>query len=159
VSVADLSRKIGQSLETLLSVDAHVPRAVRVTVTGRTPAHGLFFGRATQLRAEVLNQIGIIGNERLWLEKVRLATSAPEHPYGAGEPLEALDDLKQILADAAHDPDFLALLERDLKPFLGKVRSDVKEDVPLLALAREGDLTALVRQVGPALLARLARGE
>ncbi|PFW66662.1 DNA repair exonuclease, partial [Bacillus sp. AFS075960] len=44
-------------------------------------------------------------------------------------------------------------------PFLGKVRSDVKEDVPLLALAREGDLTALVRQVGPALLARLARGE
>ena len=63
------------------------------------------------------------------------------------------------LADAAHDPDFLALLERDLKPFLGKERSDVKEDVPLLALAREGDLTALVRQVGPALLARLARGE
>jgi DNA repair exonuclease SbcCD nuclease subunit len=159
LTVADLSKRIGQSLDALLSVDAHVPRAVRVTVTGRTPAHGLFFGRAPQLRAEVLNQIGIVGNDRLWLEKVRLATSAPEQQKGDREQFEALEDLKQILADAAHDPDFLALLERDLKPFVGKVRSDVKEEVPLLTMARAGELTALVEQVGPALLARLATGE
>ncbi|RQR63272.1 DNA repair exonuclease [Burkholderia sp. Bp9002] len=159
VSIADLSRKIGQSLEALLAVDGHVPRAVRVTVTGQTPAHGLFFGRAPQLRAEVLNQIGIIGNERLWLEKVKLATSAMHEPHGEREQLEALDDLKQILADAAHDPEFLALLERDLRPFVGKVRSDVKEDSPLLELARSGELAGLVQQVGPALLARLSRGE
>ncbi|WP_322066839.1 metallophosphoesterase family protein [Burkholderia ubonensis] len=159
VTIADLARKIGQSLEALLMVDGHVPRAVRVTVTGRTPAHGLFFGRATQLRAEVLNQIGIIGNERLWLEKVKVATSAMDLSHGETEQLEALEDLKQILADAAHDPEFLALLERDLKPFVGKVRSEVKEEVPLLSLARSGELTALVQQVGPALLARLALGE
>ncbi|TCW84204.1 DNA repair exonuclease [Burkholderia sp. SRS-46] len=158
-SIADLSRKIGQSLEALLTVDGHVPRAVRVTVTGQTPAHGLFFGRATQLRAEVLNQIGIIGNERLWLEKVKLATSAADESHGAREQLEALEDLKQILADAAHDPEFLALLERDLRPFVGKVRSEVKEEAPLLGLARSGELTGLVQQVGPALLARLSRGE
>ncbi|WP_321874174.1 metallophosphoesterase family protein [Burkholderia ubonensis] len=159
VTIADLARKIGQSLEALLTVEGHVPRAVRVTVTGRTPAHGLFFGRATQLRAEVLNQIGIIGNERLWLEKVKVATSAMDLSHGETEQLEALEDLKQILADAAHDPEFLALLERDLKPFVGKVRSEVKEEVPLLSLARSGELTALVQQVGPALLARLAQGE
>ncbi|AOK63791.1 metallophosphoesterase [Burkholderia ubonensis] len=159
VTIADLARKIGQSLEALLTVDGHVPRAVRVTVTGRTPAHGLFFGRATQLRAEVLNQIGIIGNERLWLEKVKVATTAMDLLHGEAEQLEALEDLKQILADAAHDPEFLALLERDLKPFVGKVRSEVKEEVPLLSLARSGELTALVQQVGPALLARLAQGE
>ncbi|KUZ63839.1 metallophosphoesterase [Burkholderia ubonensis] len=159
VTIADLARKIGQSLEALLTVDGHVPRAVRVTVTGRTPAHGLFFGRATQLRAEVLNQIGVIGNERLWLEKVKVATSAMDLSHGETEQLEALEDLKQILADAAHDPEFLALLERDLKPFVGKVRSEVKEEVPLLSLARSGELTALVQQVGPALLARLAQGE
>ncbi|KVP95462.1 metallophosphoesterase [Burkholderia ubonensis] len=159
VTIADLARKIGQSLEALLTVDGHVPRAVRVTVTGRTPAHGLFFGRATQLRAEVLNQIGIIGNELLWLEKVKVATSAMDLSHGETEQLEALEDLKQILADAAHDPEFLALLERDLKPFVGKVRSEVKEEVPLLSLARSGELTALVQQVGPALLARLAQGE
>jgi DNA repair protein SbcD/Mre11 len=158
-SVADLSRKIGASLEALLLVDSHVPRAVRVTVTGKSPAHGLFFGRATQLRAEVLNQIGIIGNEKLWLEKVKLETSAADTAAAQNEQLEALADLRQILEAATQDPEFLALLERDLHPFIGKVRSEVKEDAPLLELAREGKLAALVEQVGPALLARLSTGE
>jgi DNA repair protein SbcD/Mre11 len=159
LSVADLSRKIGASLEALLLVDLHVPRAVRVTVTGKSPAHGLFFGRATQLRAEVLNQIGIIGNEKLWLEKVKLETSAADTAAAQHEQLEALADLRQILEAATQDPEFLALLERDLHPFIGKVRSEVKEDAPLLELAREGKLAALVEQVGPALIARLSTGE
>jgi hypothetical protein len=111
------------------------------------------------LRAEVLNQIGIIGNEKLWLEKVKLATSAADMPHSRSEQLEALEDLKQILASAASDPEFLALLERDLRPFVGKVRSEVKEEVPLLSMARTGELTELVQQVGPALLARLSNGE
>jgi len=159
LSVADLSRKIGAALEALLSTDPHVPRAVRVTVTGKSPAHGLFFGRATQLRAEVLNQIGIIGNEKLWLEKVKLETTAADTTAVQHEQLEALVDLKQILDAATQDPEFLALLERDLRTFVGKVRSEVKEDAPLLELAREGNLAALVDQVGPALLARLSTGE
>jgi len=159
LSVADLSRKIGASLETLLSTDPHVPRAVRVTVTGKSPAHGLFFGRATQLRAEVLNQIGIIGNERLWLEKVKLETRAADTAAAQNEQFEAIADLKQILEAATQDPDFLALLERDLRAFVGKVRSEVKEDAPLLELVRDGKLAALVEQVGPALLARLSTGE
>ncbi|WP_321908188.1 DNA repair exonuclease [Paraburkholderia sp. J11-2] len=158
-SVADLARKIGAALEALLSVDAHVPRAVRVTVTGRSPAHGLFFGRATQLRAEVLNQIGIIGNDKLWLEKVKLETSPADTAAAQNEQIEALADLKQILDAATQDPEFLALLERDLRAFVGKVRSEVKEDAPLLELARDGKLAALVEQVGPALLARLSTGE
>ncbi|MEX3979943.1 exonuclease SbcCD subunit D [Paraburkholderia sp. EG287A] len=158
-SVADLSRKIGAALEALLAVDAHVPRAVRVTVTGKSPAHGLFFGRATQLRAEVLNQIGIIGNDKLWLEKVKLETSAADTAAAQNEQIEAIADLKLLLEAATQDAEFLALLERDLRAFVGKVRSEVKEDAPLLELAREGKLAALVEQVGPALLARLSTGE
>jgi DNA repair protein SbcD/Mre11 len=159
LSVADLSRKIGNALEAVLATDAHVPRAVRVTVSGKSPAHGLFFGRATQLRAEVLNQIGIIGNDKLWLEKVKLETTAADAAAAQNEQLEALVDLKQILEAATQDPDFLAMLERDLHPFIGKVRSEVKEDAPLLELAREARLAALVEQVAPALLARLSTGE
>jgi DNA repair protein SbcD/Mre11 len=159
LSVADLSRKIGNALEAVLATDAHVPRAVRVTVSGKSPAHGLFFGRATQLRAEVLNQIGIIGNDKLWLEKVKLETNAADAAAAQSEQLEALVDLKQILEAATQDPDFLAMLERDLHPFIGKVRSEVKEDAPLLELAREARLAALVEQVAPALLARLSTGE
>ncbi|WP_042263841.1 metallophosphoesterase family protein [Paraburkholderia heleia] len=157
--VADLSRKIGAALEALLCVDAHVPRAVRVTVTGKSPAHGLLFGRATQLRAEVLNQIGIIGNDKLWLEKVKLETRAADTAAAQNEQIEALADLKLLVEAATQDAEFLALLERDLRAFVGKVRSEVKEDAPLLELAREGKLAALVEQVGPALLARLSTGE
>ena len=80
--------------------------------------------------------------------EVRLATSAADHQPGESEQLEALEDLKQI--PTPRDPDFLELLERDLKPFVGKVRSDVKEEVPLLTMARAGELTALVEQVGVA---------
>jgi predicted phosphodiesterase len=158
-SIAELSMKIGQSLEDLLSLDGHVPRAVRVTVIGKTPAHGAFFGRAQQLRAEVLNQIGVIGNEKLWLERVHLATSPMDTFLGESDQQEALADLKQILNAAATDPDFLALLQRDLQPFVGKVRSEVREDVPLLSLVRSSELAALVEHVAPALLARLAKGE
>lgn len=58
------------------------------------------------------------------------------------------------------DTDFLASLDRELKPFVGKVRSEVRgEDVPMLSKARSGELSALVGQVGESLLARLARGE
>ncbi|WP_246791885.1 metallophosphoesterase family protein [Burkholderia perseverans] len=159
-TIEALSHKIGAALEALLATDGEVPRAVRVTVTGATPLHGQLFGRAAELRAEVLNQIGMLGNQRLWLEKVKLRTEPLAEPAAHGEPLEALDDLRCILAEAIHDREFLASLDRELKPFVGKVRSDVRgEDVPLLGAARAGELPALVEQVGTALLARLARGE
>ncbi|WP_186262594.1 metallophosphoesterase family protein [Burkholderia gladioli] len=159
-TIEALAQKTGRALEALLASDGEVPRAVRVTVTGASSLHGQLFGRSAELRAEVLNQIGIIGNERLWLEKVKLRTEPPAAVAEHGEALEALEDLKRILAEAVDDPDFLASLDRELKPFVGKVRSEVRgEDVPMLSKARSGELSALVGQVGEALLARLARGE
>ncbi|WP_186087205.1 metallophosphoesterase family protein [Burkholderia gladioli] len=159
-TIEALAQKTGRALEALLASDGEVPRAVRVTVTGASPLHGQLFGRGAELRAEVLNQIGIIGNERLWLEKVKLRTDPPAAAAEHGEALEALEDLKRILAEAVDDTDFLASLDRELKPFVGKVRSEVRgEDVPMLSKARSGELSALVGQVGEALLARLARGE
>jgi DNA repair protein SbcD/Mre11 len=158
-SIAELSRQVGLSLEQLLETDGHVPRAVRVTVVGETPAHGLFFGSAKELRAEVLNQIGIIGNDRLWLEKVKVATSPLAKQQRQNENMEALAELQEILVSAASDQDFLAQLEKGLQPFVGKVSSDVKEETPLLAKARAGDFAALIQHVGPALMARLAQGD
>jgi DNA repair exonuclease SbcCD nuclease subunit len=158
-SIAELSKKVGRSLEDLLSIDGHVPRAVRVTLLGETSAHGLFFGSAKELRAEVLNQVGIIGNDRLWLEKVKVSTSAPASQQRQSENMEALAELQEILTSAAADPEFLAQLERGLQPFVGRVVPDVKEETPLLAQARVGDFAALIRHAGPGLMARLAQGE
>ncbi|SCX65768.1 DNA repair exonuclease [Variovorax sp. EL159] len=158
-SMADVARQVGRSLEDLLQVDSHVPRAVRVTLVGRSRAHGSLFGKAHELRAEVLGQIAAIGNERLWLEKVKLATRPFDAVNDVGARMDAIADLQEILGEAAADPAFLEQLRSELQPFFGKVPADVKEDVPFLALAREGDFSALLAHVSPALLASLMDGE
>ena len=155
LTMGDVARQIGVQLEALLAVDGHVPRAVRVTLSGRSRAHGALFGKAQELRAEVLGQIAAIGNERLWLEKVKVATQPIAESTHIAARMDAVADLEGILAEANSDPEFLAQLRAELQPFFGKVHADVKEDVPYLTLAREGDFGALLSHVSPALLASL----
>jgi DNA repair protein SbcD/Mre11 len=157
-TMADLSREVGLNLEKLLSVDAHVPRALRITLTGKSPAHGLFWGQKQQLRAEVLNQVGILGNEKVWLEKVKVATAPLDSFTGQADFLEALGDLRNILEDAENDPDFIAALASDLAPFMGRVRAEVDGDHSFLALARSGSYADLAKKIGPLLLNHLATG-
>ncbi|KAA0911241.1 DNA repair exonuclease [Pusillimonas sp. ANT_WB101] len=158
-SMADIARQTGAALENLLSIDEHVPRAVRVTLRGRSAMHGPLFGNAQTLHAEVRSQIAVLGNDKVWLEKVKVATEPLEDALALHSRFDAIADLQAILADAADDPDFLAALQSELQPFFGRVVADVNNDVPLLSLARAGDFADLVNQVSPALLARLAEGE
>lgn len=154
-----VSRLIGEGLHGLLDQDGHVPRAVRVSVFGRTPAHGELFGLEAQLRAEVLAQIASLGNERLWLEKVRVNTEAVAEVDVAHERMDAFADLQTILGAAAADPDFVAQLQAELTPFVGKTPLDLQPLVPLLEQIRRGDLGGLVAEVAPGLLAHLAQRE
>ena len=158
-SMSDVARRVGEGLNGLLTVDSHVSRAVRVVVTGQTLAHGTLFGHATELRSEVLGQIAAIGNERLWLEKVKVQTQPVATASAAGEGTGAIADLKEIFDEAATDPAFIAHLQSELQHFFGKLSAEVKEDVPLLKLAREADFASLVKHVSPALLATLINDE
>ena len=158
-SMSDVARRVGEGLNGLLTVDSHVSRAVRVVVTGQTLAHGTLFGHATELRSEVLGQIAAIGNERLWLEKVKVQTQPVAMAPAAGEGTGAIADLKEIFDEAAADPAFIAHLQSELQHFFGKLSAEVKEDVPLLKLAREADFASLVKHVSPALLATLINDE
>jgi DNA repair exonuclease SbcCD nuclease subunit len=158
-SLQDVSRLVGQALQTVLDEDAQVPRAIRVTLQGRTKAHGQLFGLQAQLRAEVLAQIAGIGNERLWLEKVRVATEAfvdadKMHAY-----LDAFSDLQAILNQAAADPELTAELQKELAPFAAKTPPELQELVPLLEQIRQGQLQGVIEEVGPAVLAHLAQEE
>lgn len=158
-TLLDVSRNIGRALETLLDVDGHVPRAIRVTVNGRTKAHGQLFGLESQLRSEVLAQIASIGNDRLWLEKVRLQTEALVDAARAHERMDAFADLQEILAAAAVDPEFSKQLQAELTPFATKAPLDLQPLLPLLEDIRLGTLKDLVDGVSPGLLAHLAQGE
>lgn len=86
-------RKTGRALEALLDTDGNVPRAARITVAGKTRAHGDLFGLEAQLRNEVLAQIASIGNDRLWLEKVRIETHPLVDVEKFHERMDAFSDL------------------------------------------------------------------
>src|SRR5690606_13096200 len=107
-TLAEVVRTTGRQMETLLEQDPGVPRAVRVCITGHSAAHGELFGRAAQLRQEVLAQIAAIGNDRLWLEKVKVETSAEPGENQAAH-LGALTELADIFAQAHDNPEFLQL--------------------------------------------------
>lgn len=158
-TLADVVQKTGRALEELLETDGEVPRAARITVEGNTRAHGELFGLEAQLRNEVLAQIASIGNERLWLEKVRIATKSLDSSKKLHERMDAFADLQTILEEAATDVNFIEELKAALAPFAGKAPLDLQEVVPLIEKIRTGDLKELIDEVAPGLLAHLAQAE
>lgn len=158
-TLEEVVRKTGQGLEALLDIDGEVPRAARITITGKTKAHGDLFGLAAQLRHEVLAQIAAIGNERLWLEKVRVETQPVVDVAKLQERNDAFTDLQVILEEAATDVEFNAQLQAALAPFAAKAPLELQSEVPLIEQIRKGDLQALVNEVAPGLLAHLSQAE
>ena len=158
-TLEEVVRKTRRALEAILNTDGEVPRAARITITGKTRAHGELFGLEAQLRNEVLAQIASIGNERLWLEKVRLQTNPLVDAVTLHERMDAFTDLQVILEEAATDVAFIEELQTALAPFAGKAPLDLQPLVPLIDQIRKGDLKALVDEVAPGLLAHLAQVE
>lgn len=159
-TLADVVRAIGKELEALVqNSPANMPSAIRIVVTGKTPAHGELFGMEAQLRAEVLALAAAIGPERLWIEKVKTATSATDDGEAIRARGDALSDLQELLEQAETDPDFLKGLQDDLMGLVGKAPLALQDAVPYFKDIRSGDLAALVREVRPGLLSQLARME
>jgi DNA repair exonuclease SbcCD nuclease subunit len=159
-SLDEVVRKTGNALETLMADDgATLPLAVRVQLVGQTPAHGELFGREHQLRAEVLGQVLALGSERLWLEKVRLATQAPDEIEALDGRADALADLQDLLREAQDDADFIKSLQTDLMGLVGKAPLELQTSVPGFQDIRDGKLDALLDEVRTALMAHLAQSE
>lgn len=159
-SLADVVDAARKGLEELIAHHpAAIPAAVRVTVTGRTLAHGDLFGLEAQLRLEILAIAAAIGMDRLWIEKVKVATSAADEGEGAGTRGDALADLQVILEAADSDPEFLKSLRDDLLMLASKAPPELQAVVPYFEEIRSGDLARLVREVRPGLLSHLAREE
>jgi exonuclease SbcD len=153
-SMEHVAQKVGRSLTSMLEKD-NVCHAVRVVLEGKTAFHGALFGSAADLRAQVLAQAAAIDPDKLWIEKVKVATKPVEQPESDAESRQALADLQGILQEAQADPDFVKHLEAELAPFLNRLTAEVKHDVPFVALARDGRFGELVAQVAPDLLAKL----
>ncbi|NYT59387.1 DNA repair exonuclease [Alcaligenaceae bacterium] len=159
-SFAQVVRAIGNAMQDLLAEqDSDLLLAVRVVVEGVSAVHGELFGQEGQLRAEVLGQVAALGHDRLWLEKVKLATSAPAEPATEHDRAEALADLRTLLLQAETDTDFLESLQSELMGLVGKAPPELQGSVPWFDDIRAGDLSGLLNEVGPALMAHLSKAE
>ena len=159
-SLSDVVGAIGKELEGIVeNSPSTIPTAVRVTLTGKTPAHGDLFGLEFQLRAEVLALAVAMGAERLWIEKVKVATSAVDDGEAVKARADALSDLQDLLQAAESDPDFLKSLQEDLLGLVNKAPLELQTTVPYFKAIRAGDLVDLVREVRPGLVSHLAKVE
>ncbi|WP_250509469.1 DNA repair exonuclease [Caballeronia sp. GACF4] len=164
VTLDDVALAVGRALDALVESAAQpVPLAVRVTITGATEAHGALFGLEAQLRAEVLAQIAAISHDRLWLEKVKIATQPIVHSSAAGEPFaggaDALADLHALLVEAESDPEFLSMLKERLIGLASQAPGELQKSVPELEYVRNDDLARIVAEVRSGLIAQLADAE
>ena len=130
-----------------------------MTITGKTPAHGDLFGLESQLRLEVLAIAAAIGMDRLWIEKVKVATSAVDDGEAARTRGDALSDLQGILEATDTDAEFLKSLREDLLMLVTKAPLELQATIPYFEEIRSGDLARLVRDVRPGLISHLAREE
>lgn len=159
-ALSEVVSAIGKALDELIeSSSSKIPTAVRITVTGKTPAHGDLFGLEAQLRAEVLALAVAIGAERLWIEKVKVSTSAADDGGAVRARADALSDLQDLLQAAESDADFLKSLQSDLLGFVNKAPFELQNSIPYFKAIRAGDLVDLVREVRPGLLSHLAKAE
>lgn len=131
--------------------------ALRITLTGATPAHGELFGLEAQLRAEVLAQAATLGLDRLWVEKLVLDTTPQDTASTLAARSDALADLQALLAQAPDDPDLVQGLQADLMQMIGKPPAELIAEVPVLQDIRAGRLDTLLAQTAPSLLAHLAK--
>lgn len=154
--LAGVVRAVGRAFEDLLDAAEQRPLAVRVRLVGHSPAHGALFGRESHLRAEILGQAAAIGQDRLWVEKVRVETAPPVEPVDPRARADAIADLAALLGAAPDDPDLLADLGEALRPLVDRAPQELLQSVPELAAIRAGALAELVREVAPGLLAHLA---
>lgn len=159
-SFNDVVRTIADALESLVTQarDA-LPLAVRVTVSGKTAAHGELFGLEAQLRLEVLAAIAVLGNERLWLEKLRLATRPIDDDDALRARADALADLQALLAGAHADGDFVQALQSDLALLISKAPLELRSIMPYFDDIKDGTLTRLLQDIEPSLIAYLAKAE
>ncbi len=164
--VEEASRRIDDALDEALQSQADGRLlAVRVRLTGRTPLHGEFARDEAGLRERLLALASAIGWDRVWPEKLELATEPPRTDAELRGREDALGDLRRMLDGARDDAELAALVKTPLDELWSRLPAELKNEIDWtaeggpLARVEAGDAAALAEDVAPWLLARLAGSE
>lgn len=156
-------RLAGQAMEQLLqTTPSDLPLAVRVVFKGRSAAHAALVVDEGQLRQEVIAQAVALNADRIWIEKVRVASEGfvITHSTADEEAQGALAELENLALSAKDDPDFVHSLQADWQALLEKLPHDVLQASPDLSMLRQDPLSQVsdrIQQATPLLMARVGQ--
>jgi len=157
-------RAAGLGLERALeSTPPHLPLAVRVLFKGRSAAHAELVADEGQLRQEVIAQAVALDADRLWIEKVRVASEASDADQTSlnDEAEGALAELAGLALAAKDDPEFVLSVQADWLALLEKLPHEVLQASPDLQMLRQDPLAQVsdrLRKATPMLMRRVAQG-
>jgi len=140
-------RAAGLGLErTLDSTPSHLPLAVRVLFKGRSAAHAELVADEGQLRQEVIAQAVALDADRLWIEKVRVASEAldTDQMSSTDDAEGALAELAGLALAAKDDPEFVQSMQADWLALLEKLPHEVLQASPDLQALRQDPLAQIV---------------
>jgi hypothetical protein len=115
-----------------------------------------------QLRQEIIAQAVALDADRIWVEKVRVASEAlgtTQSPFG-DDAQGALAELEGLALSAQNDPDFIRSLQAEWAALLEKLPHDVLQAAPELSALRQDPMTQVsdrIRQATPMLMARVGQ--
>ncbi len=145
------ARQAGQDIERLLdSVAGDLPMAIRVTFTGQSIAHRELLGQESQLRQEVIAQAVALDPDRIWIEKVKIASQSPNGGSDRildEESADALMELESLAKTAISDSDFMNSLQQDIQILLEKLPHEVLQAMPDLKELRQDPASHLPGQL------------
>jgi DNA repair exonuclease SbcCD nuclease subunit len=156
-------RAAGLALEQALeAAPSHLPLAVRVVFKGRSAAHAALVADEGQLRQEIIAQAVALNPDRVWIEKVKLASEAPDtgHLQTESEVQGALGELAVLALAARDDPDFVQSVQADCLALLEKLPHEVLQASPDLHALKQDPLAQAaerLRQATAVLMGRLAQ--
>jgi hypothetical protein len=137
--------------------------AVRVLFKGRSAAHAELVADEEQLRQEVIAQAVALDADRLWIEKVRVASEAldTDQMSSTDDTEGALAELAGLALAAKDDPEFVQSMQADWLALLEKLPHEVLQASPDLQALRQDPLAQMsdrLRQATPMLMGRVAQG-
>jgi DNA repair exonuclease SbcCD nuclease subunit len=156
--LTEVVQQVGNELADLhASNTSALPYAVRLILTGKTAAHGELFGLESQLRQEILARAASLATDKLWIEKVKLHTSAADDDATIQARADAFSDLQALLVAAETDSEFLNSLQTDLLNLINRTPLELHPAISYVNDIRNGELQTLLREVRPGLVAHLAK--
>jgi DNA repair exonuclease SbcCD nuclease subunit len=155
------ARLAGQEIERLLnSVAGNLPMAIRVSVIGQSGAHRELLGQESQLRQEVIAQAVALAPDRIWIEKVRIASQSPDLTSTRrldDESADALAELENLAKTAISDSDFMNSLQQDIQLLLEKLPHEVLQAMPELKELRQDPASHLPDRLAQTVAVLMAR--